>query len=163
MGLSHGTLLHWLKAKKGNRFRENYMTARLEQCHALADLTLQIADQPFVSDAAHEQKIEVLKQTLRIRAIQWYISKVAPRHYGNRTFEETKVHAGVVVLPAIAQRAEREADQRVEAAEQRRLEAANNAVVETPSGLRRIADLPDVTTSIADAKNRYDPPPPSEE
>lgn len=73
-------IMRWLREHAD--FREQYARAREEQAEALLEEVLEIADE-CVPDAA-----EIAKAKLRVDTRKWYITKVAPKKYGDKITTE---------------------------------------------------------------------------
>lgn len=83
------TVFRWLREDVD--FRDQYARAREEQAESLLEDVLEIADK-CVPDAA-----EIAKAKLRIDARKWYITKVAPKKYGDKiTTELTGKDGGAI-------------------------------------------------------------------
>lgn len=77
---AQSTIYKWLS--EHDEFSEKYRRARETQADYFADEMIGIADD-CVPDAA-----EVAKAKLRIDARKWFVTKVAPRKYGERVITE---------------------------------------------------------------------------
>ncbi|MFU2148819.1 hypothetical protein ACM55O_21220 [Hafnia paralvei] len=77
---AQSTIYKWLSEHE--EFSEKYRRARETQADYFADEMIGIADS-CIPDAA-----EVAKAKLRIDARKWYVTKVAPRKYGERITNE---------------------------------------------------------------------------
>lgn len=77
---AQSTIYKWLSEHE--EFSEKYRRARETQADYFADEMIGIADE-CIPDAA-----EVAKAKLRIDARKWYVTKVAPRKYGERITNE---------------------------------------------------------------------------
>src|SRR5262245_5681109 len=76
-------------------FRERYKEARIVQAHAMADQVIGLAEKPATT------MVEVRDKECHIDALKWYVSKSAPRHYGDKVQHDHTTQLGVVVLPAL--------------------------------------------------------------
>lgn len=83
------TIYRWIE--KHPEFRNMYAHAREWQADLLADEILAIADEPMTVDVliGGEMRpvvsmVAVKHARLRIDARKWYVSKLAPKKYGNR-------------------------------------------------------------------------------
>lgn len=77
---AQSTIYKWLSEHE--EFSEKYRRARETQADYFADEMIGIADS-CIPDAA-----EVAKAKLRIDARKWYVTKVAPRKYGDKITNE---------------------------------------------------------------------------
>ena len=105
IGINPRTVARW--AASDRVFADRYACARIEQAHVLADRAIEIADEPVTpGDMAAVQR-----NRLRVDTIKWLCSKIAPKLYGERIYEETRVARAVVVLSAVASNATANAEQ----------------------------------------------------
>lgn len=74
------TVMYWLQ--KHDDFMQQYVRAREGQAETLLEEILEIADE-CIPDPA-----EVSKAKLRVDARKWYITKVAPKKYGDKITTE---------------------------------------------------------------------------
>lgn len=72
LGFSHSTVIEWTMNNKS--FSDQYAQARLKQADAYADMIL---DEAFNS---HDAQIG----RLRVDALKWVASKLAPKRYGDK-------------------------------------------------------------------------------
>lgn len=94
-GLGLSTLEHWVD--EGGPFAADYFKAQVRQAHAFAEQMILISDRPVGADMA-----EVQRNRLRVDTRKWYVSKLAPKLYGDR-IEHTHEHRhAVVMLPALS-------------------------------------------------------------
>lgn len=88
---AQSTIYKWLSEQ--NEFSEKYRRAREAQADYFADEMIGIADD-CLPDAT-----EVAKAKLRIDARKWYVTKVAPRKYGDKvTTELTGKDGGAIQI-----------------------------------------------------------------
>jgi hypothetical protein len=94
VGLPRSTLWHWINTDE--HFRERYERARIGQAHAMAEDAIEIADTETYDMAV------VQRNRLRVDTRKWFVSKIAPRIYGDK-IEHTHAHTvGVVMLPPLS-------------------------------------------------------------
>ncbi|MEQ5254196.1 ubiquitin carboxyl-hydrolase [Providencia sp. Je.9.19] len=74
------TVMYWLQ--KHDDFMQQYVRAREGQAESLLEEILEIADDCSPDPAA------VAKAKLQVDARKWYITKVAPKKYGDKTTTE---------------------------------------------------------------------------
>lgn len=95
LGLSHSTVIEWTLNNK--TFADQYTQARLKQADAYADMIL---DEAF---NAHDAQIG----RLRVDALKWVASKLAPKRYGDRVEIESKSEQAITIQFQIPGRVER--------------------------------------------------------
>lgn len=92
---SHNAIYRWLNKYKD--FSDLYARAKQQQVEALVDSILEIADDTsndyIINDEGklipnHEH---INRCRLRIDSIKWLAGKLAPRIYGDKTIQESKV------------------------------------------------------------------------
>ena len=94
---STSMVMRW--ALQVDEFREQYAHAREVGFDAMADEIIEIADeQPGTLDNGATDSGEVANKRLRFDARRWYLSKLAPKKYGERTaMELTGANGGPVL------------------------------------------------------------------
>jgi hypothetical protein len=75
VGVNPRIVARWVE--RDQEFAARYRYARIEQTHVLADKAIEIAGQPI----AHGSVVSVDRNRLRVDALKWLCSKLAPRHY----------------------------------------------------------------------------------
>jgi hypothetical protein len=94
VGISPRTFWDWVQTDSA--FRERYERARISQAHYIAEEAIDIADE----EAWTMEQVQRARN--RVDTRKWYVSKIAPRIFGDR-IEHAHTHRhAVVVLPAIA-------------------------------------------------------------
>lgn len=93
VGVPRSTFWQWVDADKD--FRARYESARVSQAHAMAEDALQIANEAVADMAA------VQRNRLRVDTIKWFVSKIAPKLYGDRLQHDHQHTLGVVMLPPL--------------------------------------------------------------
>lgn len=94
VGVNLKTFEKWVELDA--EFLALYQVARVQQAHSLAEEMVELSDLEVGSDMA-----EVQRNRLRVDTRKWYVSKLAPKLYGERVEHEHKHTVGVVMLPAI--------------------------------------------------------------
>lgn len=95
VGVALRTFERW--TEQDAEFTAQYQDARIAQAHAMAEDLIELADSPVGADMA-----EVQRNRLRVDTRKWFITKLAPRIYGDRVEHTHKHTVGVVMLPPIA-------------------------------------------------------------
>jgi hypothetical protein len=95
LGIRPRSVTRWVE--RDAVFADRYVRARIEQAHSLADRVLEIADEPIGLGGM----AEVQRNRLRVDALKWFCSKIAPRLYGQRALHDVTRSGGVVLLPAL--------------------------------------------------------------
>lgn len=93
-GVRRETFWRWLDADAD--LRRRFERARVAQAHALAEQAISIADAP-VRDHA-----DAVRARTRVDVRKWFVSKLAPKIYGERLQVEQEQHSvvrHVVMLP----------------------------------------------------------------
>lgn len=86
------TVLRWLEANEG--FRQQYARARELQAEALFDEMLEIADDSSGDATTNGRGDTVMdaefvqRSRLRVDTRKWYLSKLAPKKYGEKVEQE---------------------------------------------------------------------------
>lgn len=95
LGITTRMVTRWTTADAD--FGERYRAARVEQAHALADRALEIADEPVEKG----DPAAVQRNRLRVDALKWMASKIAPSAYGDSLCAEINVARGGVVVATV--------------------------------------------------------------
>lgn len=89
-----GTVCDWVAQDVGPGFGEMYARARTAGLDVMADALIEIAD-----DGSHDKRVDakgneivdlehINRSRLRVDARKWYLSKMAPKRYGDRVQAE---------------------------------------------------------------------------
>ncbi|MFA4974568.1 MAG: terminase small subunit protein [bacterium] len=104
---SAGTVCRWLADARYAVFREQYTRAKEIQLDVLADEIIHIANTQEVGEIVTEKptgtevkRADMIEhRRLKIDARKWYVGKLAPKKYGDRTqLEHTGTDGGPVQL-----------------------------------------------------------------
>lgn len=89
------TIYNWLN--KYDNFFDNYMRAKEQQAHILADDMLELADDiPTYEDRDGVERIDngmISRSKIHMDAIKWSAARLAPRWYGDIKHEHTNTNA----------------------------------------------------------------------
>lgn len=98
---SRKTFYSWVL--RNDDLRERYEVALVARHYALADETLEIADQPVGSlDSGATDTGAVQKQRLQVDTRKWLLSKMVPKKYGDKLQQEvTGANGGPVAMAVL--------------------------------------------------------------
>ena len=86
LGVDVTTVWRW--TEDDDELRKAYARAREDQANSLAEEAMRIADEECKTSD------EVARNRLRVDTRKWFVSKIAPRTYGDRTQHEVTGAAG---------------------------------------------------------------------
>lgn len=87
------TIFQWLNADQ--QFAEQYARARNTGLDAMSEELLEIADEVVDRTANGTDSGAVARNRLRVEARKWYLSKLAPKKYGDRLELDGKVEVDI--------------------------------------------------------------------
>lgn len=98
---AHSTVLRWVNVDK--EFADHYARARDVGLDVMADELLDIADEPpgTVFPSGGTDNGAVAHQKLRVDTRKWYLSKLAPKRYGDRLNVDAEVKGTLTVISGV--------------------------------------------------------------
>ena len=103
------TVMRWLVAPEHQGFRDQYARAREAAADKMAEEALEIADGIGRKEAADHGV--VARDRLRVDTRKWFVSKLAPKKYGDRHMHElTGKDGGPIQTQDVSQLSDQELD-----------------------------------------------------